>query len=332
MTVTSDPQRTALVTGATGFTGWYVAKALADRQYRVRTLVRDRAKAAPLAEQGFEIAEGDLRDAAAVERATEGCSHVFHIGALYREAKFPDEVYHQVNAGGTANILEAALRHGARVVHCSTVGVHGDVEGVADENAPFSPGDAYQRSKVESEELVAAYLAKGLQVSCFRPAGIYGPRDTRFLKLFKTIRNRTFRMFGKGEIFYHLTFVEDLADGIVLLGEHPAAIGETFILAGPRYTTLNELVKAIAKAVDVPPPGGRLPLAPLLAAAALCETLCRPLGIEPPLHRRRCDFFTKSRAFSSEKARRMVGYAPKVELEEGLKRTADWYFAKGLLA
>ncbi|MDX6749814.1 NAD-dependent epimerase/dehydratase family protein [Geminicoccaceae bacterium 1502E] len=332
MSLPPSPQPTALVTGATGFTGWYVAEALARKQYKVRTLVRDAAKAAPLAELGYEIAIGDLRDAAAVARATEGCSHVFHIGALYREAKFGDEVYHQVNAGGTANVLEAALRHGARVVHCSTVGVHGDVEGVAAEDAPFNPGDAYQTSKVESERLVAEYAARGLEVSCFRPAGIYGPRDTRFLKLFRTIRNRTFRMFGKGEIFYHLTFVEDLADGIVLLGEHPAAVGETFILTGPRYTTLNELVTSVARAVDVPPPRGRLPLPPLLAAAVLCETVCRPFGIEPPLHRRRCDFFTKSRAFSSEKARRLVGYAPKVELDEGLRRTAEWYFAQGMLA
>jgi nucleoside-diphosphate-sugar epimerase len=322
----------ALVTGATGFTGWYVAKALDQRGYRVRVLVRDPAKAAPLAALGYEIAAGDLVDAAAIERAVAGSSHVFHIGALYREAKFADEVYHQVNATGSANIFAAALRHGARVVHCSTVGVHGDVEGIADEDAPFSPGDAYQVSKVESERLFNDFLARGLAGACFRPAGIYGPRDTRFLKLFKTIRNRSFRMFGKGLIFYHLTFVEDLADGIVLLGEHPAALGETFILTGPRYTTLNELVAATARAVGVPPPRGHLPLAPLLAAASLCEALCRPFGIEPPLHRRRCDFFTKSRAFSSEKARRLVGYAPKVELDEGLKRTAEWYFAEKLLA
>jgi nucleoside-diphosphate-sugar epimerase len=91
-------------------------------------------------------------------------------------------------------------------------------------------------------------------------------------------------------------------------------------------------VAAIAKAVDVPAPRGHLPLAPLLAAATLCEAVCRPLGIEPPLHRRRCDFFTKSRAFSSDKARRLVGYAPRVELEEGLRRTADWYVAERLLA
>jgi dihydroflavonol-4-reductase len=324
-------QGTALVTGATGFTGWYVARALASRGYRVRVLVRDPAKAAPLADSGYDIATGDLVDAAAVDRAAAGCSHVFHIGALYREAKFPDEAYHQVNATGSENVFRAALAQGARIVHCSTVGVHGDVEGIADESAPFNPGDAYQVSKVESERLFNEYLGRGLAGACFRPAGIYGPRDTRFLKLFRTIRNRSFRMFGKGEIFYHLTFVEDLADGIVLLGEHPAALGETFILAGPRYTTLNELVAATAAAVGVPPPRGRLPLAPLLAAATLCETLCRPLGIEPPLHRRRCDFFTKSRAFSSRKAERLVGYAPKIDLDEGLRRTAEWYFAEKLL-
>ena len=116
-------------------------------------------------------------------------------------------------------------------------------------------------------------------------------------------------MFGQGKATYHLVYIDDLVDGIVLCGEHPAAVGETFILAGPRYTTINELVVRVAAAVGVPPPRARAPLTPLLGAAWLCEMACKPLGLEPPLHRRRCDFFTKVRGFSSAKARRMLGYA-----------------------
>lgn len=333
MTETNRTPIRALVTGATGFTGWYVAKELRAQGVPVRALVRDPAAPAAqeLAATGVELAEGDLRDAASLRRAVEGTSHVYHIGALYREARFADSVYFDVNVTGTGHLFEAALQNGARVVHCSTVGVHGDVTGVADENAPFAPGDVYQESKVEGEKLFQAYLQKGMAGACFRPAGIYGPRDTRFLKLFKTIRERKFRMFGSGEILYHLTYVEDLARGIVLLGTHPAALGETFILTGARYTTLNELVALTAEAVKVPPPKGRLPIGPLLLAAAACEAICRPFGIEPPLHRRRTDFFTKSRAFTSAKAERLVGYRPTVDLREGLGRTADWYFQQGLI-
>jgi nucleoside-diphosphate-sugar epimerase len=306
MTETTHPPLRALVTGATGFTGWYVAKELLAQGFQVRALARDPAKAGELAQAGMEVVQGDLRDQASLQRAVAGCSHVFHIGALYREARFADSVSFDVN-------------------------VTGDVEGIADENAPLAPGDVYQESKVQGEKLFQDYLGRGMAGACFRPAGIYGPRDTRFLKLFRTIRDKKFRMFGTGEILYHLTFVEDLARGIVLLGTHPAALGETFILTGARYTTLNELVALTAEAVKVPPPKGRLPLAPLLLAAAACEAICRPFGIEPPLHRRRTDFFTKSRAFTSAKAERLVGYRPRVDLREGLGRTAQWYFQQGLL-
>ena len=331
MSMTIADGRTAMVTGATGFTGRYVALELRKQGFAVRALVRDKAMAGELVRARMDVVEGDLRDPDSIRRAMAGCSHAFHIGALYREARFADQVYRDVNVAGTGNLFQAALDNGARVVHCSTVGVHGDVEGVADENAPIAPGDIYQESKVEGEELFKDYLKKGMIGACFRPAGIYGPGDTRFLKLFKTIREKKFRMFGKGEILYHLTFVEDLARGTVLLGTHPAAIGETFILTGPRYTTLNELVALTAEAVKVPSPKGSLPIGPLLLAASACEALCRPFGIEPPLHRRRTDFFTKSRAFSNAKAERLVGYAPKVDLREGLGRTADWYFAQGLI-
>jgi dihydroflavonol-4-reductase len=325
--------RLALVTGATGFTGGHLTRALLRQRWRVRALVRDPGKADALQALGVEIAKGDLTDAAAVDRAVAGCSHVFHIAALYREAKHPDHVYRAVNVTGTGHLLSAAARHDLeRFVHCSTVGVHGDVQRLpADEEAPFNPGDIYQETKLEGELLVKQAAEAGFPGTIFRPVGIYGPGDLRFLKLFKAIHTGRFRMFGTGEVAYHLTYVADLVKGILLCGEHPAAVGEVFILAGPRYTSTNELVGLIAAALSRTPPTGRLPLAPLLAAAWLCEGICKPLGIDPPLHRRRCDFFHKARGFTSAKANRLLGYSPKVDLAEGLRRTAAWYFEQGHL-
>ena len=297
----------------------------------MRALVRDPGKADALQALGVEIAKGDVTDAGAVDRAVAGCSHVFHIAALYREAKHADRVYRAVNVTGTRHLLSAAARHDVeRFVHCSTVGVHGDVDRLpADEDAPFNPGDIYQETKLEAELLVKQALEAGLPGTIFRPVGIYGPGDLRFLKLFKAIHIGRFRMFGDGEVAYHLTYVSDLVQGILLCGQHPAALGEAFILAGPRYTSINELVGLVAAALDRAPPKGRLPLAPLLAAAWLCEGICRPLGIDPPLHRRRCDFFHKSRGFTFDKASRLLGYRPEVDLAEGLRRTAAWYFEQG---
>ena len=128
-----------------------------------------------------------------------------------------------------------------------------------------------------------------------------------------------------------MTYIDDLVDGILLCTEHPEALGEVFLLAGERYTSIDQLVAEVARAVGVEPPRLRLPLAPLLGAAWACETVCRPLGIEPPLHRRRCDFFHRDRGFSIEKANRLLDYRPKFDLREGFARTAGWYAEQGYL-
>lgn len=325
--------KTVLVTGATGFTGGHLARTLKQRGYRVRALVRNPASAGGLVDEGIEIVPGDLIRAKDVSQAAEGCHGIYHIAALYRSAKHPDSVYQDVNVNGTRHVLDAACEHQVqRVVHCSTVGVHGEIQSIpADERAPIDPGDVYQQSKLDGELLAQEAFSSGLPGSIFRPVGIYGPGDTRFLKLFKTIASGSFRMFGSGAVQYHLTYIDDLVDGIIRCGERPEALGQIYILAGPRYTTIAELAHLVADAVGRPHPTGHWPTWPLKSAASVCEAICRPFGIDPPLHHRRLDFFLKDRAFSSEKAKRELGYAPAVDLPEGLGLTADWYFSENYL-
>ena len=325
-----------LVTGATGFTGGHLASALARRGHQVRGLVRpaslDRADA--LAGFGMEVALGDLTDAESLVPACTDVDVVYHIAATYRTAGQSAAAYHAVNANGTRALLDAARKAGVgRFVHCSTGGVHGHVERPpANEDAPLAPGDVYQRSKLEGERLARAVGEDGdLEVVVARPIGIYGPGDTRFLKIFRGIARRRFPMLGNGSVLYHLTYIDDLVDGFRLCGETPAAAGRTYILGGPRYTTLAELVRAVAAEFQVPPPRWHVPAWPVWLAGALCEALCVPLGIEPPLYRRRVDFFTKSRAFDTTRARRELGFAPAVDLVEGIRRTAAWYRTEGWL-
>jgi dihydroflavonol-4-reductase len=327
-----------LVTGATGFTGGHLAAALAGRGHQVRALVRpaslDRFSRSSLATAGVVASAGDLGDAAAVARAAEGAAVVYHIAATYREAGQPASAYRRVNVEGTRNALDAALHGGAtRVVHCSTGGVHGHIEHPpADEDARFSPGDVYQETKLEAEQLARAYgQANPLEVVVARPIGIYGPGDTRFLKMFRGIARGRFPMLGSGEVFYHLTYIDDLVEGFRLCGEVPAAAGRTYILAGPRYTTLNELVAMIAEELKVTPPRRHLPVWPFWVAGLLCEGVCVPLRVQPPLYRRRVDFYTKSRAFDTTRARTELGFVPQVDLSEGIRRTAAWYGEQGLL-
>jgi nucleoside-diphosphate-sugar epimerase len=131
-----------MVTGATGFTGGHLARALKARGYDVVALVRDKAKAEPLRQLGIELVEGNVVRKADVLRAVAGCDVVYHIAALYREARHADESYRKVNVEGAQNVFEACAEQGVgRLVHCSTVGVHGNVVAPADENAPFAPLD-----------------------------------------------------------------------------------------------------------------------------------------------------------------------------------------------
>lgn len=324
-----------LVTGATGFTGGHLARALAARGHGVRALVRDRERARPLETAGIDLALGDLRDPQALDAAMAGVNVVYHVAAVYRQAGIPDETYKAVNATAVASVVEAAARAGVRrVVHCSTVGVHGDVEHPpANEDAPLRPGDIYQQTKLEGEQLAReAGDRAGIEVTIVRPTGIYGPGDRRLLKLFRGVAHDGFPGFpilGSGEIYYHLTYIDDLVDGFQRAGEAPAGAHRTYILAGGEVTTLNELVKLIAEVAQVRPPRLHLPVWPFWIAGAACEAVCVPLGIEPPIFRRRVDFFTKSRAFDISRARAEIGYSPSVGLRQGIALTLAWYREHG---
>jgi dihydroflavonol-4-reductase len=317
-----------LVTGATGFTGGHLARALAASGDHVRALVRHLSPDIVANLPDVEVVIGDLRDAASLERAAEGVELVYHIAAIYRQAGLRDNEYRAVNAEAVRTVIHAAKAGGARrVVHCSTVGVHGDVEHPpANEDAPLRPGDIYQETKLEGERVAReAARETGVEVVIARPTGIYGPGDRRLLKLFRGIARRRFVILGDGEIFYHLTYIEDLVEGFRLCGTVPAAAGRTYILAGGEVTTLNALIGLIASEAGVRPPRVHLPVWPFWTAGALCELVCSPFGIEPPLYRRRVDFFTKSRAFDISRARAELGYAPQVALRDGIQRTLSWY-------
>jgi nucleoside-diphosphate-sugar epimerase len=318
----------ALVTGATGFTGGHLARTLAARGTNVRALVRDPAKAADLAGAGVELAAGDLRDRPSIAAAVQGAEVVYHIAAIYRQAGVSANTYRAVNALAVGDLIEAAAAAGVRrVVHCSTVGVHGDIEHPpANEDAPLRPGDVYQRTKLEGERLARQAAERaGIELTIARPSGIYGPGDRRLLKLFRGVARRRLPILGGGRIYYHLTYIDDLVEGFRLCGEHPAAANRTYILAGGEVTTLNELVRIVAEVAGVAPPWLHLPVWPFWLAGATCEAICVPLGIEPPIYRRRVDFYTKSRAFDITRARQELGYDPRVGLRDGIARTLAWY-------
>lgn len=323
------------LTGVTGYTGSAVLKRLVDRGDIVRVLARGAHRVPSVGfAQSVQVVEGSLGDRSAARQLVEGASAVIHVAAVYRTAGHADSYYRDVNVDGVEVLIDAAARAGVhRFVHTSTVGVHGDVRNPpADETAPFEPSDIYQVTKAEGEKLAHDLgRRRGVPVTVLRPGAIYGPGETRLLKLFRSIARGRYAIVGSGEAHYHLVHIEDLVDGFLLALEKPEAVGESFIIAGPRSVSQNELASLVATAT-----GGRvapfhLPAWPIQRAGDLVEALCKPFGIDPPLHRRRVDFWVKNRSFSIEKARKLLGYSPKVTLEEGIQRTAEWYRMAGWL-
>lgn len=316
------------ITGATGFTGGHLARTLVAQGHELRAMVREGSDTSGLDHPSIEVVRGELTELQDVRDAMAGCEKAYHIAAVFRTAGHPDSYYHDINVGGTDNVLAAARHHGLeRVVHCSTGGVHGHIaDPPCDEDGAIHPGDIYQTTKLEGERLVLKAAEDGQRVSVFRPASIYGPGDLRLLKLFKMVHTGKFRMIGPGKVHFHLVYIDDLVDGIIRCGTRDEALGEVFILAGPKSVPLTKLVDLVADAVDAPAPKGSIPVWPVMTAAALCEMVCVPLKIDPPLYRRRVAFFTKHREFDCTKASKLLGYKPKVGPRAGIESTAKWYF------
>lgn len=323
-----------LLTGASGFSGGHLARKLIDLGANLTLLVRN-PNSDPIREfarKGARIIQGDLRDRAIVFEAAKEQELIFHIAALFREAKHADQIYFDVNLNGTLNILDAADTLGVRrVVNCSTNGVHGTIDNPpGNEDSPCKPGDVYQESKLQTEFAIAKRVAeRGSDIVIIRPAMIWGEGDRRFQKMFKAIAKRRFPIIGTGKTLCHWLYVQDLVDGFLLAGMVPGAKGRTYLLAGKDVVTLQHTVNAIADEAQVKTLPFRIPAAPVQILGSFVEAVCVPLGIEPPLHRRRVNFFVKNRAFDISRARSELGFRPQLDFREEVSRIYSWYRDNG---
>jgi len=325
-----------LLSGATGFTGSYVVKRLLSHRVQVRAIVRPKSCVSRLKDEGVKCFTGSLHDAGVVKEAAAGVNYIFHLASPYRSAHASMQELRDVHIRSTEVLARAALAQPdfRRFVHVSTIGVHGHIEHPpADENYPFSPGDPYQDTKLEGELWLRAFGKEtGLPIAVVRPAAIYGPADKRLFKLFKMATYPLVPLIGNGKCLYHLIHVEDLVDFMMLLATHPAAVGEEFICASKQPIAVEEIIRQVGALYGVKNRFVRIPVAPIMAAAYLCEWICKPLGIRPPLFPRRVAFFTKDRAFNPAKMTRLLGFETQYENRYGLEETARWYVENGWLA
>jgi nucleoside-diphosphate-sugar epimerase len=325
-----------LITGGTGFIGSRLALRCLERGDNVLVLSKtnttvEESNRLFLESKGAKCFIGSLLDKDLLDRSLPGVDVVFHLAAVQHEMNVPDKVFHDINVEGTRVLLDACLRHGVRrVIHGSTIGVYGKLQGVIDENSPCTPDNIYGVTKLEGEQLALSYSDR-LAVSVVRIPEVYGPGDRRLLKLFKAIQNKKFFLIGSGENLHHLIYVDDLIDGFFLLTSDDADHGEVYLFAGEKPVSTREMAEIIAQALNKHIPNLNAPLWPFMIAATVMEKTLRPLKIQPPLHRRRMDFFKKSFTLSNAKGFKHLGFVAKTSFTEGVAKTATWYQEEGLL-
>jgi len=322
----------ALVTGASGFLGWHVARVLLERGYSVRALVRPGSRVDSLE---VETVTGDLRDAASLERAVSGCGLVFHVAADYRLwAKDPGELYRS-NVDGTNNLLEAAKLAGVeRVVYTSTVGCIGIPRGgIGDEDTPVTLADMvgdYKRSKFLAEQVALEFAQEGFPVVIVNPTAPVGDHDVKPTPTGKIVVD-----FLNGDMpafidtGLNIVDVRDIAEGHLLACEHGKA-GERYIL-GSENLTLAQILQAMAKLTNRKAPTVRLPYAAAYCAGVCSTAWARVTGAPPRVPLEGVRMARKKMWVTHEKARRDLGFNPG-PAEQALARAIEWFRRTGNVA
>jgi dihydroflavonol-4-reductase len=334
-----------LVTGATGFIGGALAAGLAEKGYDVRVLMRPTSRNKLARPDRYHVVEADLdADAGLLRNAVASCDVVFHAAAIRNRWATSAAEYRQANVEGTQRLLNASVGQARRFVYVSSVGVLGypGVEGI-DESFPTDVHSAtvsYHSTKAEAEQIVRA-RGHEIEAVVARPTITYGPDDADGMatRLIDMIARGRFVRVGRGENHVHLTYIDDMVRGLILTGTHPAAAGQTFILAGPRSIAVRELVALIEQSLGLAPRTLYIPEAAARPIAwgveflyRLASVLCGPGRVSwPPLTRDKIDVLCVHRGFSSEKASKLLGYAPRVDYAEGLAHTFAWMAEQGQL-
>jgi len=317
-----------LITGAGGFIGRHLVTHQLNRGHHVMAVDLHTEALQPYHNHPrLRIIQGDFRDQELLDSHLSGQDVCFHLASAHLETTVDSDYYWTVNVEGTRNFLERCHQAGVgHFVHCSSVGVYGDVKNPpADEDSSCQPDIPYERSKLAGEQAVVAFAREhNYPLTVIRPAWVYGPGCRRTAKLFRTIAKGRFFFVGNGRTLRHPIYVDDMVAAFEKAALNPGAPGETYIIAGPRAVTLRELADEIAATQGVAPPRLRLPKAPVWLGCLALETVFGLVKREAPFTRRSMKFFTGNTSFSTRKAAEQLGFEARTDLREGLRLTYEW--------
>jgi nucleoside-diphosphate-sugar epimerase len=323
--------RRVLVTGAAGFVGSHFAPYLAARGCEVRAIdVHPPAQPHHGIEGGsVDFRVQDIREPRGLAAALEGVDTVFNLASVHLDVHATPARFESVNVKALEQLVESsAAARVRRVVQVSSVGVYGHVaRPPAAEDAPLNPDNDYERTKAAGERAAReAARRTGLDLVIVRPSWVYGVGCPRTAKLIRSLRKRRFFFIGRGNNLRHPIYIDDFLSGLELAAAAgPEVSGRTFNIAGPRWMTVEEMVKEFARALRVSPPAVHAPRWLGLSAGWAAEQVSAVVGAEPPISRRTLAFFENDNAFDISAARQALGFDPKTDLAEGARAViASW--------
>jgi len=320
----------ALITGANGFVGTWLARALVERGEQVRALVRRLPAGGGLGETPVEVVVGDVTDIASLGPALRDMEVVFHLAGIRRSPS--RQTFFDVNAGGTRNLCEAMARAGARrLVLCSSLAASGPSRNGRPkrEEEPFQPEEWYGESKAEAERIAFSYLPR-FEVTAVRPCRILGPGDRENLIFFKCVKKGFRIRIGGGPRPLSLVDVSDVVALLCIAADQRAANGEAFFATAPQTTTLEEVQDAVAAALAVPVRTIAVPAFALRALGALADVASQVSGKNLPLNRKLVrQLLAPAWTCSGEKAQRVLGFSASISIVDSIKRSAAWYQREG---
>jgi nucleoside-diphosphate-sugar epimerase len=320
-----------LVTGGAGFLGQHLVAALQERGDAVRVIDRPSPNTERLAEQGVEFYAGDICQPASLTDPMQGVDAVVHLAAL-SSVWAPMEEYHAINVTGTENVCRAALTAGVeRLIHISSWTVYGmGIKHPADEDFPLTPlNEPYSVTKALGDRLVQRMILEdGLPATIIRPDTIFGPGDSVHVgRMSDRLRAGRTIIVGSGRNAMPFVYVADIVQGLLLALDRPEAVGQAYNIGNDQPLTQEQLLRAIAEEIGVPPPRLHVPYSALYATAYLAEraVLLTHSRRKPILTRLGVTIFGADNRHAIDKARRELGYSPAVPVREGIRRAAAWY-------
>ncbi len=317
----------ALVTGGTGFIGSHLVDELLNRGYEVRCIVRDTSNLKWLDGKDVEIFKGSLFDIDFLKKAVKDVDYVYHIAGVTKGKNYQD--YYRGNVETTQNLLEACLENQKlkKFVLASSLAAVGPGDDAipVDETRPYNPITSYGKSKAEAEKVTLSFKDK-LPITIVRPPSVYGPRDTYTFELFKYVKFGFLPVVLSDDQILSLVYVSDLVDGFILAGENEQATGEIYFISSEKIYTWKEIEEAVLKALDKKVFRIKIPAPILYSVSLISELIFKLQKKASPLNLEKIkDVRQKNWACSIEKAKKELGYTPKVSLEEGMRITINWY-------